>query len=108
MAACPPHTAGEDRSSRHLLQRHPVPGDGTWVVVLERLGHHVVFPDQQTCCGQMHGNSGYAPEGAALAERLERAFAEEQTIVSPSASCVSYVREQRPALQGGYSSSPSC
>ena len=30
------------------------------VQVLERLGHEVVFPEQQTCCGQMHLNSGYA------------------------------------------------
>ena len=27
--------------------------------VLERLGHTVVFPAGQTCCGQMHVNSGY-------------------------------------------------
>ena len=25
------------------------------VEVLERLGHEVVFPPDQTCCGQMHG-----------------------------------------------------
>ena len=29
------------------------------VRVLERLGHEVVFPADQTCCGQMHVNSGY-------------------------------------------------
>ena len=30
------------------------------VTVLERLGHEVVFPPDQTCCGQMHTNTGYA------------------------------------------------
>jgi L-lactate dehydrogenase complex protein LldE len=70
------------------------------VEVLERLGHEVVFPAEQTCCGQMHGNTGYEPEGARLAERLERVFGDEEVIVSPSASCVTYVREQRPALRG--------
>jgi L-lactate dehydrogenase complex protein LldE len=70
------------------------------VEVLERLGHEVAFPDEQTCCGQMHGNSGYEADGARLAERLERVFADEEVIVSPSASCVTYVREQRPALHG--------
>ena len=70
------------------------------VEVLERLGHEVVFPAKQTCCGQMHGNTGYEPEGARLAERLERVFGDEDVIVSPSASCVTYVREQRPALRG--------
>jgi L-lactate dehydrogenase complex protein LldE len=70
------------------------------VEVLERLGHEVAFPAEQTCCGQMHGNTGYEVEGARLAERLERVFGEEDVIVSPSASCVTYVREQRPALRG--------
>jgi L-lactate dehydrogenase complex protein LldE len=47
------------------------PATGRAVVeVLERLGHRVVFPRQQTCCGQMHGNTGYTDDGARLAERL--------------------------------------
>jgi L-lactate dehydrogenase complex protein LldE len=29
------------------------------VTLLERLGHQVEFPEGQTCCGQMHFNSGY-------------------------------------------------
>ena len=29
------------------------------VTLLERLGCTVAFPEEQTCCGQMHGNSGY-------------------------------------------------
>src|SRR3954451_5322488 len=70
------------------------PGTGRAVVeVLERLGHEVVFPAEQTCCGQMHGNSGYAAEGEALARRLARVFAGEEVVVSPSASCVGYLRE---------------
>ena len=36
------------------------------VTVLERLGHEVVFPREQTCCGQMHVNSGYRPAADAL------------------------------------------
>ena len=36
----------------------PAAGRAT-VEVLERLGHEVVFPAEQTCCGQMHVNSGY-------------------------------------------------
>jgi L-lactate dehydrogenase complex protein LldE len=70
------------------------PGTGRAVVeVLERLGHEVVFPEEQTCCGQMHGNSGYAAEGEALAQRFARVFAGEEVVVSPSASCVGYLRE---------------
>ena len=41
------------------------PATGRAVVeLLERLGHEVVFPEAQTCCGQMHGNTGYEALGA--------------------------------------------
>ena len=61
--------------------------------VLERLGHNVDFPEAQTCCGQMHFNTGYSEEGLALARRFERVFADAEVVVSPSASCVGMVRE---------------
>ena len=35
------------------------------VTVLERLGIEVVFPLEQTCCGQMHANSGLPGRGGA-------------------------------------------
>jgi len=64
------------------------------VQVLERLGHEVVFPGGQTCCGQMHLNSGYADEGLALARRLAGVFDGYEAVVTPSASCAGMVREQ--------------
>jgi L-lactate dehydrogenase complex protein LldE len=64
------------------------------VEVLERLGHEVVFPEQQTCCGQMHANSGYQLEAVPLARRFVRVFADADAVVSPSASCVGMVRDQ--------------
>jgi L-lactate dehydrogenase complex protein LldE len=70
------------------------------VALLERLGHEVIFPEGQTCCGQMHGNTGYAEQGEALARRLERVFEGESVIVSPSASCVGFVREHVPSMDG--------
>ena len=63
------------------------------VQVLERLGHEVVFPTEQTCCGQMHLNAGYRQEGLELAQRFRQIFQEYDVIVSPSASCVGTVRE---------------
>ena len=63
------------------------------VDVLERLGHEVVFPTQQTCCGQMHLNAGYRQEGLHLAQRFRQVFSDYDVIVSPSASCVGTVRE---------------
>ena len=68
------------------------------VELLERLGHEVAFPEAQTCCGQMHANSGYQLEAVPLAERFVRVFGGEDVIVSPSASCVGMVREQYPRL----------
>jgi len=70
------------------------------VTVLERLGHEVVFPREQTCCGQMHVNSGYRPAADALGERFMRIFEDHETIVSPSSSCVGTLRELHPELHG--------
>jgi L-lactate dehydrogenase complex protein LldE len=64
------------------------------VRLLERLGVDVEFPEEQTCCGQMHLNSGYAEEGLALARRLARVFEGYEAVVTPSASCAGMVREQ--------------
>ncbi len=76
------------------------PGVGRAVVtLLERLGHTVEFPEEQTCCGQMHMNSGYGDEGRRLAARFERVFADAEVVVSPSASCVAMVREHCPAAR---------
>jgi L-lactate dehydrogenase complex protein LldE len=70
------------------------------VTLLERLGHEVEFPEEQTCCGQMHGNTGYTDHGEALVGRWERVFAGFDVVVSPSASCVGYVREHVPSSAG--------
>ena len=70
------------------------------VAVLERLGHEVVFPEAQTCCGQLHLNSGYAEEALALGRRAEAVFAGYDAVVSPSSSCVGALRELAPAIAG--------
>jgi L-lactate dehydrogenase complex protein LldE len=70
------------------------------VRVLERLGHEVVFPPEQTCCGQLHLNSGHRREGLALAKRFAAIFAPFDVIVSPSSSCVGTMREVHPGLEG--------
>jgi L-lactate dehydrogenase complex protein LldE len=70
------------------------------VTLLERLGHEVSFPEEQTCCGQMHGNTGYAAHGSALVQRWERVFEGHDAVVSPSASCVGFVREHVPSSAG--------
>jgi L-lactate dehydrogenase complex protein LldE len=70
------------------------------VTLLERLGCEVDFPEAQTCCAQMHTNTGYRERGLALARRFERVFADAEVVVSPSASCVAYLRENGAGLDG--------
>ncbi|CRZ16716.1 (Fe-S)-binding protein [Mycolicibacterium neworleansense] len=66
------------------------------VQVLERLGHQVVFPHGQTCCGQMHVNTGYLKEATALVRNHVESFesAHCDAVVAPSGSCVGSVRHQ--------------
>jgi len=66
--------------------------------VIERLGHEVVLPQGQTCCGQMHINTGYAEQARVLIEHhattFESALQSCDVIVAPSGSCVASVRHQ--------------
>jgi L-lactate dehydrogenase complex protein LldE len=68
------------------------------LAVLERLGHQVDFPAGQSCCGQMHFNTGYRREAVPMARGLVAAFAGFEAVVTPSASCASMVREYFPVL----------
>ncbi len=70
----------------------PETGQAT-VRLLERLGVEVDFPLEQTCCGQMHWNTGYADEAIPLVRRFVDVFEHAEVVVSPSASCVAMVRD---------------
>ncbi len=71
----------------------PEAGKAT-VRLLERLGHQVEFPQAQTCCGQMHVNTGYQREALPLVRRYAEVFSEYEAIVVPSGSCTGSVRHQ--------------
>jgi L-lactate dehydrogenase complex protein LldE len=75
------------------------------VELLERLGHHVVFPEGQACCGQMHVNTGYLAEALPVVRNHVAAFEDARcdAIVAPSGSCVGSVRHQHAmvARRGG-------
>lgn len=64
------------------------------VTLLERLGHEVAFPAAQTCCGQMHVNTGYRREALGLVRHHVETFEPYDVIVAPSGSCVGSVRHQ--------------
>src|SRR5215207_8731560 len=67
-------------------------------VLLERLGHEVVVPPGQSCCGQMHVNTGYRREAVPIVANHVRAFAGAEAIVAPSGSCVASIHHQQAAV----------
>ena len=69
--------------------------------VLERLGHTVVFPQAQTCCGQMHYNTGYHREAVPIVRRFVEIFGDAEVVCVPSASCVAMMREHYELIARG-------
>lgn len=65
------------------------------VRVLERLGHEVVVPSSQVCCGQMHVNTGYLMDALPVVANHVRSFEAYDVVVAPSGSCVGSVRHQQ-------------
>jgi len=68
------------------------------VALLRRLGQDVDFPAEQTCCGQMHFNSGYQDACIPLVDRFVTAFEGYDAIVTPSGSCAAMVRHHHPLV----------
>lgn len=64
--------------------------------VLERLGHTIEFREAQTCCGQMHTNTGYAKEALGLMRHFVKVFETAEIICCPSSSCVAMIRDHYP------------
>ena len=62
------------------------------VGVLERLGHQVVYPEGQTCCGQPPFNSGYWDEARAVAVRTLAVFRDAEVVVGGSGSCCAMLK----------------
>jgi L-lactate dehydrogenase complex protein LldE len=71
------------------------------VRLLERLGCRVEFPMEQTCCGQMLTNTGYAADAVPLVRHFVDVFGEYDAVVAPSGSCVGSVREQHRMIAEG-------
>ena len=69
--------------------------------VLRKAGYTVVYPEEQTCCGQPAFNTGYWPDAVPLAERFLKIFAGFDAVVCPSGSCTTMVRMFYPELLQG-------
>ncbi|MFE9251998.1 (Fe-S)-binding protein [Streptomyces sp. NPDC007088] len=73
-------------------------------LLLARLGHEVVFPPGQTCCGQMHVNTGYQREPVPLVRNFAEQFGDPsiEAVVMPSGSCAGSVRHQHEIVARRY------
>ncbi len=71
------------------------PETGRAVVrLLERLGVRLDFLPAQTCCGQMHANTGFRAEAFSQARRFVQLYRDAECVVIPSSSCVAMIRDQ--------------
>ncbi len=64
------------------------------VRLLDKLGIEHDFNPQQTCCGQMHANTGFRAEAFSQAKRFVRLFRDSESVLIPSSSCVAMIRDQ--------------
>ncbi|MFB7514750.1 (Fe-S)-binding protein [Streptomyces sp. NPDC056144] len=73
-------------------------------LLLARLGHELVFPPDQTCCGQMHVNTGYQREAVPLVRGFAEQFGDPSidAVVMPSGSCAGCVRHQHGPVAARY------
>ena len=62
--------------------------------LLEKLNVDVVYPFDQTCCGQPMANSGCFQEAQATEELFIKNFSDFAYIVTPSGSCTHHVRHK--------------
>lgn len=75
----------------YIDQFYPEVGMAT-VEVLQRQGVEVVYPPEQTCCGQPMANTGCNHDAQVVAEHFLRTFQQFDYVVAPSGSCVAMVR----------------
>ena len=68
------------------------------IQLLEREGIEVLYPENQTCCGQPAYTSGYHDEARAVARSQLELFPEDWPIVVPSGSCGGMMRQHYPQL----------
>ena len=69
--------------------------------LIQREGVKVIFPREQTCCGQPAYNSGFPREAKRVALKQIRLFPKNLPIVVPSGSCAGMMKHHYPLLFEG-------
>ncbi|THH40357.1 (Fe-S)-binding protein [Neolewinella litorea] len=81
----------------YIDQFYPRAGVAT-LQLLEKVGCTVIYPRQQTCCGQPLANSGMEQEARPIYEHFIDTFQSFDYIVCPSGSCVYHVNHHYDVL----------
>jgi len=68
------------------------------IELLERAGIEVIYPQNQSCCGQPAWNSGYRAEARRVIAAQLDLFPGDAPIVVPSASCAGMMRHHWPEV----------
>jgi len=76
----------------YIDQFYPQVGIDT-LELLEKLGCEVVYPPEQTCCGQPMANSGFEHLTKGCNDLFIKNFETFDYIVAPSGSCVLHIKE---------------
>jgi L-lactate dehydrogenase complex protein LldE len=71
------------------------------VKILRQVGAEVRYNPEQTCCGQPLFNSGHYDDAGKLAVKFMKDFHQAEVIVTPSASCAGYIRNNFLQLLNG-------
>ena len=71
------------------------------IQLLQSLGVEVIFPQDQSCCGQPAYNSGFVQEARAVARKQIRVLSQPYPIVVPSGSCAGMMKHHYPDLFAG-------
>lgn len=68
------------------------------VRLIEREGVEVIYPADQTCCGQPAHSSGFPDQARAVALAQLRLFPEPWPVIVPSGSCAGMMRHHYPKI----------
>ena len=75
------------------------PGAGmAGIKLIQQEGVQVIYPRQQTCCGQPAYNSGFPAEARAVVRKQIELFPRNYPVVVPSGSCAGMMRHHYPKL----------
>ena len=66
--------------------------------LIRREGVEVIFPHNQTCCGQPAWNSGYREDALEVALQQLKCFHKDYPVVVPSASCAGMLKHHYPEM----------